>query len=129
MIRLSRVFTAAALLIGGWLMASCTPHEVPQAAMHALNARWRSLPGSQTHDLVVLRAWEGKLPSQGHSFPPSMEVWCIETHAAPKSDLSQGSERMLWVVTKMNEAAEWDAAPLMIFSSTWPYEACLGKTP
>ena len=129
MIRRPKTLLLSTVLILGLVLASCGSPQAPQGAVEELHARWQSLPGSQTHDLVVLRAWPGEIPSNADSYLTKLEIWCFETQAAPKLDLPQGSERMVWLVTRSSGDSRWEAAPLMIFSSTWPYEACLGRAP
>ncbi len=129
MIRRFKPSFAFSLLLACSLLASSASPQVPQGAVDELHARWQSLPGSQTHDLVVLRAWKGKTPPDANSFFSTVETWCFETQPEPKSGISQGSERMVWVVTRSGGDTGWVASPLMVMSSTWPYEACLGKAP
>ncbi len=112
-----------------WL-AACTTSPIPQAAIDVINAYWQSLPGSSTHKLTVIRAWPGKpLSNDTIELPPSLEVWCVDTEITPKNDPSSRPESMAWIVTRSGKDAEWQSSPLMVLSSTWPYEACLGKVP
>lgn len=129
MTRRPKTLLLATLLILGLALASCGPRLAPQGALDELNHRWQSLPGSQTHDLVVLRTWPGEIPPGQDSSLASKEIWCIETQAASKLGLPQGSETMVWVVIETGGDSGWEASPLLIFSSTWPYEACLGSAP
>jgi len=123
--------TLSGLLLAAALMfASCTTSQIPQGAIDALAVRWQSLPGSTTHNLAVVHAWPGKPGSKDAvELPASMEVWCVDTEISPKSDPSTTPESMLWIVTRPNKGADWEASPLMVLSSIWPYEACLGKSP
>lgn len=113
------------LIVGTSLLGSCAPPQMPQSAIDELNARWASLPGSASQDLSIVRAWPGAPPSE----TPSMEIWCVETTLSPKGGDSTKSESMLWLVTRSNEEAGWESAPLMTMSSTWPYQACREKAP
>ncbi len=53
----------------------------------------------------------------------------MDTQLAPKTQMDQTTESMTWIVTRSSGDSGWVASPLMIMSSTWPYEACLGRAP
>jgi len=118
------------LLVGSILLNACATPQIPHSAVDVLNAYWGSLPGGATQDLTIVRAWPGKTPSGNSlSMSDSMEIWCVETRLSNKPGVSNESDSMLWIVTRSSKDAEWESAPLMIMSSTWPYQACGGVGP
>lgn len=114
------------LLAAGLLIVACAPApQMPASAVESLTNSWQSIPGSATHELTILRAWPGEAPQESN---PDMllpeEVWCVETNLSSIEGNTTDPEAFIWIVTRTNPDAEWQAAPLMIMSSLWPYQAC-----
>jgi hypothetical protein len=116
----------AVLLAASIILGSCTPpSQLPESAFSALNRQWDSLPGSATHDLTVLRSWQGQIPPDADPAPTSpMDVWCVETLLSSNQPYSGESETVIWIITRTSDDATWESAPLMTMSSLWPYQAC-----
>lgn len=123
---LSYIALLASLLAANILLNACTPPtQLPEGARLALNRQWDSFPGSTTHDLTIVRAWQGKLPRDAEpASPQPMEIWCVETRLLSKQPASGETETIIWFITKVNDDAPWETAPLMTMSSIWPYQAC-----
>ena len=108
------------------ILASCsTKKQLPQNALDKLEEQWQALPMGKNDDLSIIRSWLGKKPTE--QLPPEsseMETWCVEIKMPEYLDTSEEFKSMIWIVTRQNKETDWSAAPLMILSSSWPYEAC-----
>lgn len=108
------------------VLASCSVNEqLPQSALDTLEEQWQALPMGKNNDLSIIRSWLGKKTTE--QLPPEsskMETWCVELEMPEDLDPSGEFKSMIWIVTRQNTESDWSAAPLMIMSSSWPYEAC-----
>ena len=120
------IILLASLLSLSLFLASCSSKQkLPQSALDKLEEQWQLLPSGKSNDLHIIRAWPGEKPTeQSLANSRNMEIWCVELEMYLVIDNAEESQEMLWIVTRPGKDAEWSAAPLMIMSSSWPYEAC-----
>jgi len=122
MIPTRTAFFLLGILLVGLLFTSCSsPPNMPLAAVEALKKQWESLPGYQGSNIEILRAWQGKPPTE---VPDSMEVWCVETQPPSNLESSEITLPIIWIVVRDGQDAEWTSAMLMTLSAIWPYQAC-----
>lgn len=115
-------FIMLSILLEGLLFTSCSsPPNMPVAVIEALKEQWESVPGYQGSIIEILRAWQGKPPSE---MPDTYEVWCVEAQPSESLGLSGNPQPTIWIVVRENQDAEWTSAMLMTMSAIWPYQAC-----
>ena len=124
-----KIMLGVAFLSMGLLLSSCEPQKLPGDVEEALLAYWASLPSPQGNENQIIRAWQGVIPTQDTiTLAPEMEIWCVETRISAPSDPAIDGEKLIWIVIRENQEAQWNAALLATMSSLWPYEAC-GSAP
>jgi hypothetical protein len=110
-------------------LSSCSQvPQLPEGAQETLDAYWQSLPSAPGIRHHIIRAWSGATSSEElTSRVTSMEIWCVEAEITSSEDLDLDGERLIWIVFRENEKANWSASMLATMSSTWPYEVCHGR--
>ena len=105
---------------------SCSAQDrLPEGALHEIELQWSAISPGGTAAPHVSRAWRSQRPAdQLTPWAPSMETWCVELKRSPSEVEAGGPGSVIWIVTRVDKQSAWSAAPLMIMSSTWPYEAC-----
>jgi hypothetical protein len=128
--RLLKILLGTAFLSVSLLLASCTtPSELPNNANEALLDYWASLPSPSGFEHHIIQAWQGaNLTENMVTLAAEMEIWCVETRISAPNDPTVDGEKLIWIVIRENQEAQWNAALLATMSSLWPYEAC-GSVP
>jgi hypothetical protein len=127
---MGKYFRTLTLLVSliclGFLLVSCSvKNRLPQSALDKLKEAWAASPYLSISDLNILKTWPGEISAEESSDEfAAMEIWCVEVEMPPDPDSTGEPLPMIWFINRNDPQSEWTVAPLMIMSSSWPYEAC-----
>lgn len=122
-----RTIIFVAMIVVILFSVACDEATRPPADVEkALTDYWQSLPADPAPTYQITNAWPGDLSARAvESTMPDLEVWCVEAEISAAEDETIVGEKIVWIVTRSDQSAPWQAAMLATMSSTWPYEACL----